>query len=96
MRHIAKVIAAHKKCVVCEATVKRFEFDTCDNTCYRAKARGIDRGMQIELETRREAKQPYPEFNPEDVSGEVNGRQLLELEFDRQIASLFDSSLVMA
>jgi hypothetical protein len=63
IRKAAVVIAQqhHNKnhCSVCGARTKGEP--TCDKLCARAHSNGVDRGTQVELEARRDARRPYPE-----------------------------------
>ena len=81
------------KCVVCGARA-RFGLDTCDGICLRAKHTGIDRGVQVELEARRDSKRPYPQGIHWIDNEQRGGAFLLQLEFDRRMGTMFDRALI--
>jgi len=95
MRKINQTIANKYRCPSCGARGRIGYYDhTCDGVCHRAHVRGISRGLQIELEARRDNKRPYPVDAPPIVtSDELSGYEFTALEFEQRFASLFDNSL---
>jgi hypothetical protein len=95
MRKIEEIIAEqHPRCPVCSARGRIEQWDrTCDGICHRAYVKGITRGLQIELETRRDKKRPYPE--PEIPAEELDafeGEERIGYEMEIFYSDLFDNA----
>lgn len=93
MRKINKLIAEkHADACVCCGAKARVGFNTCDGVCHRAHVRGIDRGIQMELETRRDNQRPYPERREMEYEADVlTGEQFFMLEWEALTNRMFDN-----